>query len=136
MDFIALNLSSQGIDYCPNIASTLTPPMHVELKPTADQSKNNERIIPLKTSSIASFEELSGKFDDKNLPWLDRGILFRRLDALSAFWRENGYLIAENLIEHQLIDNYCNDWIQHNQTNHKRRGGATQARAHTWWSSP
>ena len=97
--------------------------MRIELKSTPQQHENNSGLNLLKSDSFTSFEELSGTFDDRTLPWLDRKILFRRLDEMSKFWRENGYLVVKDLIDHQLLDNYCNDWIQHNQINHNRRGG-------------
>jgi len=69
------------------------------------------------------FLSLEGNFPDQDLPWLDRKITFRPLDEMSKFWQQNGYLILKNLIDHDLIDEYCSDWIQHNRINNERPGG-------------
>ena len=71
----------------------------------------------------ALFSSLEGHFPDQELPWLDRKITFRPIDTIAKSWQENGFLIAQNLIEHELIDEYCSDWIQHNRINNSRPGG-------------
>ena len=69
------------------------------------------------------FERLEGHFSDQDLPWLDRSITFRAVNSVAKSWQKDGVFIAKNLIEHELIDEYCQDWMKHNRIDNSRRGG-------------
>lgn len=69
------------------------------------------------------FESLEGHFPDQELPWLDRNVTFQSVSEAGKSWQKDGVLIAKQLIEHDLIDQYCSDWIQHNRIDHSRPGG-------------
>ena len=72
-----------------------------------------------------TFKKLKGHFKDEKLPWLDRENTPNPdlLSNASKLWRRNGFLIVKNLIEHELLDEYCQDWILHNRINNSRPGG-------------
>ncbi len=71
------------------------------------------------------FEALKGEFQEEKLPWLDRENVSNPalLSESAKFWRQNGFLIVNNLIEHELLNEYCQDWILHNRVNNSRPGG-------------
>ena len=87
------------------------------------QSRPKHTTDWIQTVDPKLFESLEGHFSEHDLPWLDRKITFRPTDETAKFWQRNGFFIAENLIEHELINEYCSDWIQHNRISHSRPGG-------------
>ncbi len=61
-----------------------------------------------------SFEELSEKFSDEDVPLLDKTTIDEAsLTENQKFWRDNGYVILKNIIPEDVIDRYIELKKQH-----------------------
>lgn len=77
-----------------------------------------------KASVLEEILSLSSSFSDAEMPYLDRSVLeYATLSDIQKQWRTDGVVVLESFIPDDLIEDYTNDWVQHNQINHDRPMG-------------
>jgi hypothetical protein len=79
---------------------------------------------------LDEINSISIEVPDDLKPYLDRSSFVvdmkpaskKEKDYISS-WRNDGFVVLDDFIPDDLIDNYREEWIQHNRTNHDRAGG-------------
>jgi len=68
----------------------------------------------IKHANEITLDMIAEEVDEATAPPLDRTVIDEAaLNSDQKFWRDNGYLIKENFIPHDLIDRYCKIRARH-----------------------